>query len=293
MRFGILLITLLMLPLMPAFAGSLEPGYVPDERVSTPWYGRQDNARRDADLDFIAGMRPHHEGALTMSEAYLKDPGATNAQLKQLARGIYHNQLFEIEMLNEVERFVERPVTNEKRRIATKGLGQVKKFYRMPVPGPWDKQEGAAAGASARDVQFAKGMIIHHQAALKMADDYLRNPVAKNGYLEKMCLDILLDQEQEIRFMNKIIALYPGNPADIAVDHSMIHGMDHMNHEAAPAPHVEAQPLTENDMPHMDHENMHMDETEQEPAAGSDGWFNILRKLKKEPQPVEAPPQAQ
>ncbi|AEP08434.1 DUF305 domain-containing protein [Micavibrio aeruginosavorus] len=220
----------------PALA-SVEPDYDPSKpRVTTPWYGMMTAANQKADMTFITGMRPHHAGALTMSTEYLAHPDAANATLKQLARGIIHNQTFEISMLDKVESHIDdfsftgdRPVRGQ---IATRGLAQQQQFKRAPMPGPLDMWAGSRA-VSAEDVRFAKAMIIHHEGALDMANAYLADPNANNGYLKLMSLDILRDQEMEIDLMKSIIGKYKGNPNDIKIDPSMVHGMDHMMHGSA------------------------------------------------------------
>lgn len=220
--------TLLLCVNSAAFA-AVEPNYNPKEPlVTNAWYGKQGPAERQADLDFIKGMHPHHAGALTMSEAYLKDSGATNTHLKQLAKGIIHNQTFEMRMLRTVEHYVEKPIANvnEYRQIAEQGLAQKQRFTRAPMPGPLYKGD---RNVSVGDVQFAKAMVIHHEGALVMANQYLDNPHASNKYLRLLCLDILTDQKQEIAFMNGIVARYPGDAGKIKP--SAIHGMEGMDHE--------------------------------------------------------------
>lgn len=208
---------------------AVEPNYAPGKPpVTTPWFAKQTAAERQADLDFITGMRPHHEGALTMSEEYLESPKAGSAPLKRLAKGIIHNQKFEIGMLNRVEELVGAPLEEGKRRqIAEQGLAQKQRFVRAPMP----RSSGGDAPVTVRDVQFAKAMIVHHEGALHMAQAYLDNPDANNRYLRLLCLDILLDQKQEIDFMKDVIGHYPGNPDDVKIDSSMIHGMDGMHHD--------------------------------------------------------------
>lgn len=262
----------------PAFA-AIEEGYKPGELVSTPWYGKTSETRRNADLNFIAGMRPHHKGALSMSVDYLEDGNSNNAQLKQLARGIIHNQKFEIGMLDMVEHYALQTSSAQEdvRQIAEWGIGQRQKFFRMPVPGPWDRIEGKET-VTARDVLFAKAMIIHHQAALDMADIYLRNPDARNGYLKRMCLDIIVDQTQEIKFMQKIIAAYHGDPDTLVVDPSMVHGMEgmgHAHHQTAPAARKPAMAAHH----HAGHEEP--EAQPEQPGEENDGkWQDIFRKLK-------------
>ncbi len=215
-----------------AALAAVEPNYAPDKPpVTNPWYASQSAAERQADLDFIKGMRPHHAGALTMSEEYLKDAKASDTHLMQLAKGIIHNQKFEIGMLNRVEELVGKPLASdpEWRQIAEKGLAQKQRFTRAPMPGP---VYTGNRNVTARDVQFAKAMVVHHEGALTMCNDYLRNPAATNKYLRLLCVDILTDQKQEIDFMNAVVKRYPGNPDDVKIDASMIHGMEGMNHGA-------------------------------------------------------------
>lgn len=225
----ILALLIAFFPFGPAAASVVEPDYDPAKPpVLTPWFGHVGAAQRQADLDFIAGMRPHHAGALTMSQDYLKSPEASDPRLKKLAKGIIHNQEFELGMLNMVEEFQtpEAPHQGtEWRKIATKGLAQKQRFIRAPLPALW-----GAGTVSTADVQFAKAMIVHHEGALTMCDDYLGNKAADNKYLRLMCVDVLRDQRLDINFMNSVIADYPGNPDDVKVDASMIHGMEGMNH---------------------------------------------------------------
>lgn len=224
-----ILAVLISMAATPAFA-VIEDNYSPGEPlVTTPWYGPAGENFRQADLDFIAGMRPHHAGALTMSQEYLASPDAVNSVLQQLARGIIRNQEFEIGMLNTVEGHLGQAPSGRWQRMATRDLAQNQRFVRSPMPGPLDIWAGNK-DVSARDVQFAKAMIIHHQAALDMANDYLRQPEARNGYLGRMCLDILVDQSQEIAFMESVIADFPGDPDSVKIDASMIHGMEGMKH---------------------------------------------------------------
>lgn len=227
MRFSASLFAAILLISISAQA-AVEPDYDPGKPpVTSPWFAKQGEAERKADLDFIKGMRPHHAGALTMSDDYLNDKGASSGSLTALAQGIKYNQTFEIGMLNRVEELVGKPLKGEGewRQVAEKGLAQKQRFVRKPMPPTSGRGE-----VSARDVQFAKAMIVHHQGALDMANEYLASPAATNKYLRLMCVDILTDQKMEIKFMQDVIDRYPGNPDDVKIDASMIHGMEGMSH---------------------------------------------------------------
>lgn len=217
---------LLMMPLSATAA--VEKEYDPSKPlVTTPWFGAQNDASRQADLQFVAGMRPHHAGALSMSQDYLADKDASHPTLKRLARGIMHNQTFEIGVLDMVERYAKQ----EGRQIAAEGQAQAQKFQRAPMPAGWGVRRDDPR-VSARDVQFSKAMIVHHQGAVDMCRDYNRDPAVNNLYLKKLCLDIIVDQEQEIGLMEKVIAAYAGDAGKIVITPDMIHGMEGMSHGA-------------------------------------------------------------
>jgi len=173
-----------------------------------------------------------------MATEYLADSRANSPVLKALAEAIIRNQGFEIGLLDEVARNLDRPpvVLNlgfarlALQPSATEGMGQMQRFQRSPIPGPAAALADPAAPVTARDVQFAKGMTIHHQAALEMARAYDADPNAKNGFLGLMNVDIITDQTQEIALMRSVIAAYPGDPDAVRVDASMIHGMEGMRH---------------------------------------------------------------
>ncbi len=222
----------------PAMA-AIEEGYLPGGApVPTTWYEPANPAAQKADRDYVTGMRPHHVGALTMSQEYLADPEASSPVLKALAQAIIRNQAFEIGLLDEVSRNLDRPpiVLNlgftrlVLQPSATEGMGQMQRFIRSPMPGPMAALTNPGAPVTARDVQFAKGMTIHHQAALEMARAYHANPAARNSFLGLMNVDIITDQTQEIALMRSVIAAYRGDPDAVQVDASMIHGMEGMHH---------------------------------------------------------------
>jgi uncharacterized protein (DUF305 family) len=222
-------------PSMAAIEEGYQPGGAP---VPTTWYEPASPAALKADRDYVAGMRPHHAGALTMAREYLADPQASSPMLKALAVAIIHNQSFEIGLLDEVSRNLDRPpiVLNlglariALQPSATEGLGQLQKFQRSPIPGAAAALADPGAPVTARDVQFARAMTVHHQAALETARAYHANPDARNGFLGLMNVDIVTDQSQEIALMRRVIATYPGDPDAVQVDASMIHGMEGMRH---------------------------------------------------------------
>jgi uncharacterized protein (DUF305 family) len=212
---------------------AIEENYASGEPpITTTWYTPVSEAAQRADRDYVAGMRPHHAGALSMSREYLSDPGRSSPLLQALSRAIVANQTFEIGVLDEVGRNLDRPPVRlpfglKLQPVATEGLTGAQRFFKEPIP---SEAIYATGPVSERDVQFAKAMIIHHEGAVEMARAYHANADARNGFLGLMNVDITTDQTQEIALMRRIIAAYPGDAASVRVDPSMVHGMEGMKH---------------------------------------------------------------
>lgn len=243
------LLALLATAATPAAAEAVDPtgDYIPGGApVTTTWFALADPAARAADRRYVEGMRAHHRGAVTMAEEYLRDPEARSPVLRRLARAIIANQGYEIALLDEVERLAAAPPSHlrlgpfrlELQPVGTEGLGQVWRFQKAPIPGPAALL--AEPPATERDVQFAKGMTLHHEAALRMAREYGADPAARNGFLKWLNVGIVTDQTQEIALMRAVVARFPGDPASVVVDPAMVHGMPGEGGGAAPAadPHA-------------------------------------------------------
>jgi uncharacterized protein (DUF305 family) len=212
---------------------AIEENYASGEPpITTTWFAPVSGAAQRADRDYVAGMRPHHAGALSMSREYLVDPGRSSPLLQALSRAIVANQTFEIGVLDEVGRNLARPPVRlpfglKLQPVATEGLTGAQRFFKEPIPSEATYSVGPV---SERDVRFAKAMILHHEGAVEMARAYHANRDARNGFLGLMNVDITTDQTQEIALMRRVIAAYPGDAASVRVDPSMVHGMEGMRH---------------------------------------------------------------
>lgn len=229
----VLVVFTIFMPLA-TFAGSLiEPDYDGDTpKITTPWYEYYSPENQAVDQAYMMDMRPHHSGALTMAEKYLTSDQKSSQHLQALSKGIIRNQAFEIMILDMVKDHLQEIVFENGAgwyQVATQGLAMRDRFIRSPVP-PVQSLFHADDQVSKEDVHFAKAMIVHHEGALMMARDYLANLKTNNTYLERLNLDILRDQAQEIQLMYNIIAAYPGDPCEIKITTDMIDGMDNMMH---------------------------------------------------------------
>lgn len=184
-----------------------------------------------ADQDFVAGMRTHHQGAVTMARAYLAGPAGNHPLIRKLANAIIANQEFEIVLLDDVGQKIQVPPRQiaggwVSRQMGWDGLEHTWRFVKSPPPGFLDLWlDGTAMGEE--EVRFAKGMIIHHQAAVDMARAYNANPAADNRILKALNRDIVVDQRYEIRLLERLIDRYPGNADTIVVDPATVPGMPH------------------------------------------------------------------
>lgn len=217
---------------LPAQALIIEPFNVYAGTATTTQYVRLNPVAQQVDREYVAGMRPHHAGALTMSRDYLANPGRSSPLLQQLSRAIAANQVFEIAVLDDVQRNLEaRPVRLPfgvlMQPVATENMGGERRFFKTPAPSPLSWSVGPV---SVEDVRFAKAMIIHHEGAVQMAREYHANPNARNPFLHLMNTDVITDQTQEIALLRMIVAAFPGDASQIEVDPSMVHGMEGMNH---------------------------------------------------------------
>ncbi|GAA0592401.1 hypothetical protein GCM10009416_33470 [Craurococcus roseus] len=241
---------------------AIEENYASGEPpITTTWFAPVSDAAQHADREYVAGMRPHHAGALSMSREYLSDPGRSSPLLQALSRAIVANQTFEIGMLDEVGRNLDRPPVRlpfgvKLQPVATEGLTGAQRFFKEPIPSEATYPVGPV---SERDVLFAKAMIMHHEGAVEMAREYHANADARNGYLGLMNVDIVTDQTQEIALMRRVIAAYPGDADAVRVDPSMVHGMEgmkHGGHGTSAAPASTARPARAGEAghpPHGDH----------------------------------------
>jgi len=193
-------------------------------------------AARRADRAYVTGMRAHHAGALTMSREYLDDPAARSPTLRDLAHAIILNQRYEIALMDEVARQLDRPPTMLGRMAvqpaALAGTGWIYGYAKAPIPGPLTPLAPPGGAVTARDVQFARAMTIHHQGALEMARDYQADPDARNSFLGLLNVDIVTDQTQEIGIMRRVAAAFPGDADAVPIPPGMIHGMEGMSHGA-------------------------------------------------------------
>ena len=164
----------------------------------------------DADVDFMAGMIPHHAQAVVMA-GWAPSHGA-RADVGVLCERIVVAQRDEIAMmqtwLRDRGQFVP-DATSTRHRMKMNGVE-----HDMLMPGMLTAEQLAEldkARGREWDRLFLAAMIRHHEGALKMVDDLFASYGALQDDDEyKMVSDMYADQTTEIDRMQKMLAAVDG-----------------------------------------------------------------------------------
>lgn len=152
----------------------------------------------DADVDFVEGMIPHHQGAIDMAEVVLKY--GKDEQLKALAQRIIVAQEAEIGMMKawiNGRRSLWRAENRDELPSVIAFKEAMSKMHKdMNI-----KFTGHA------DIDFARGMIPHHQGAVDMAR--ILRKEGRDPMLLKFADDIIRSQSQEIAMMEEWLVARP------------------------------------------------------------------------------------
>ena len=165
----------------------------------------------DADVDFMAGMIPHHAQAVIMA-GWAPSHGA-RTDVAILCERIVVAQRDEIAMMQMWLRDRGQLVpdaTSTRHRMTMNGVE-----HDMLMPGMLTDEEMAAlerARGPEFDRLFLVGMIKHHQGAIDMVDRLFKSyGSAQDETIFKFASDVYADQSIEIDRMNQILEDV-GNP---------------------------------------------------------------------------------
>jgi uncharacterized protein (DUF305 family) len=163
-------------------------------------------AYTDADVNFMAGMIPHHAQAVAM--ATMAPTHASSPQIKLMCERQLVSQRDEIEIMRTWLRDRSQRVpaaTSTRHRMVMNGME-----HDMLMPGMLSDEEMAEldkARGDAWDKLFLKFMIKHHEGALKMVEDLFNTHGAAQGDdIYAFASDIFADQTAEIERMQKMLA---------------------------------------------------------------------------------------
>jgi uncharacterized protein (DUF305 family) len=159
----------------------------------------------DADVDFMAGMIPHHAQAVVMA-GWAPSHGARK-DVAILCERIVVAQRDEIAMMQQWLRDRGQPVpdaTSTRHRMKMNGVE-----HDMLMPGMLTDEEMAAldrARGPEFDRLFLTGMIKHHQGAIDMVDVLFKSyGAAQDETVFKFANDVYADQSIEIDRMTEML----------------------------------------------------------------------------------------
>ena len=171
--------------------------------ATPPGLGRLPYA--DADVDFMAGMIPHHAQAVIMAGWAPSHAARTDVAI--LCERIVVAQRDEIAMMQDWLRDRGQAVpdaTSTRHRMKMNGIE-----HDMLMPGMLTDEEMAAldrARGPEFDRLFLVGMIKHHQGAIDMVDVLFKAyGAAQDETVFRFASDVYADQSIEIDRMNKML----------------------------------------------------------------------------------------
>ena len=163
----------------------------------------------EADVEFMAGMIPHHAQAVIMA-GWAPTHGARQ-ELRILCERIMVGQRDEIDFMRTWLRDrgqVVPEATSTKHVMKMNGVQHEMLMPGMLTPEEMDRLD-KARGAE-WDRLFLEGMIKHHQGAIKMVDDLFNAYGAlQDDTIYKFASDIYADQSTEIERMEKMLEDVP------------------------------------------------------------------------------------
>lgn len=143
----------------------------------------------DPDLDFVAGMLPHHEGAIVMSESIL--PTLTNPAVHKLALNIIKSQKEEVIYMKHWL------ATHKELPLAQRDIANSQEMMMKSMKVMHNMMEVKLTGHP--NVDFVAGMIPHHEAAVEMAEVIM--PYLKDQSTKTFAQNIIKAQLEQISFM--------------------------------------------------------------------------------------------
>ena len=149
-----------------------------------------------ASTDFLKGMIPHHQAAVSMSESYLKY-GGNDEELKTLAKDIIKAQNEEIEQMQSL--------IEEIKNEGSKNLEQEQSYLEAYNKMMSSHHSSHSSHSSSGNVEaaFAEGMMMHHQMAVEMAQAVVEN--TDNEQTKALAENIIETQQTEIIQMQDIL----------------------------------------------------------------------------------------
>ena len=146
------------------------------------------------DQDFANAMIPHHQGAIDTARVEMqfgKDP-----EMLKLADAVIKAQTGEIAFMHDwlsKSKLTAADAVPDSAKANSAAMGQMMKTMMVPYTGN-------------ADIDFAKGMIPHHQGAIDMAHVALQ--YGKDPEIKKLAQGVVSAQEGEIAMMQQWLTVH-------------------------------------------------------------------------------------
>lgn len=148
----------------------------------------------DADIDFLRGMIPHHQGAVNMAEVQLEH--GIDGLLKSLTQQIIRDQEREIRIMKRLLAVLEEQHSNHHHK--SKSSHSTQAFRRLNHAMHMDMDIRYSGNA---DIDFVNGMIPHHRGAVDMAWVVIKH--GKDSNVRNLAYEVVNAQESEITWMKR------------------------------------------------------------------------------------------
>ena len=163
------------------------------------------------DIEYLEHMVPHHQVAVDMSN--LIKPNTTNPLIKHLSRDIIRKQDYEIWEMNMMIKSLPDNISSDdvwinEDIITTLDIynpitSKSKKGSCNPLFFKPNDHSVHMKNMKITDKSYLEHMIPHHQVAIDMSKRLLKH--TNNNYLIHFCRKLILDQQNEILYMNNLI----------------------------------------------------------------------------------------
>lgn len=154
-----------------------------------------------SEFEFLAGMVPHHQGAL--DDAQLALERSERPEVQALAQEIIAAQEAEIAQMNG---WLDAWYPEGDREAVALGMNQAMMHMDMP--------DLESLAGDAFDRAFLEGMIMHHQMAIQMVDSLLNQDLVEHEEVGTLAEEIRRAQEAEIAEMQGWLDAWYGAEAD-------------------------------------------------------------------------------
>ncbi|PCG20745.1 DUF305 domain-containing protein [Brachyspira sp. G79] len=151
---------------------------------------------QNIDADFLVNMIPHHQGAIISSKKLLET--TTNEALITLANNIIAEQEKEVNEFTSLVTELKNKNTSYE-DIDTQNLGN----EMEEIMNNMMKDMSSIEVTGNNDIDFLRGMIPHHQAAVDVSKKILE--FTKDDKIKEIANNIIASQEKEITDMNNML----------------------------------------------------------------------------------------